>query len=233
MTEVATFMLRLSTVISLVVAAPGCVHDSSFSCSTDSECGGNGNCEGNSFCSFPDTTCSEGRRFGQWSGSVANQCVDAASNGGCSAAYHTPTTGTGSGSGGAPLTGGSNAFGAHRYRGITSTAPWASQRDACAADGTSSYLAIVDDSTEFSSITQFVSGLDSTKIWVGVDDLATEGSYVTVRGGVAGYLPWATNQPDGGTQDCVATTKDSRRYTDELCTDAYVAVCECEPTVSN
>jgi hypothetical protein len=60
-----------------------------------------------------------------------------------------------------------------------------------------------------------------------------EGSYQTVLGGAATFLPWATGQPDnagGGGQDCVSGT--TTTISDDACTGGasiLPAVCECEP----
>src|SRR5262249_5965098 len=38
-------------------------------------CGAAGTCEANGFCSFPDSSCSSGRRYGELGGTSAGQCV--------------------------------------------------------------------------------------------------------------------------------------------------------------
>jgi hypothetical protein len=45
----------------------------SFTCTGDSSCGPGGTCEANGFCSFPDSACPSGRRYGDLGGS--GQCV--------------------------------------------------------------------------------------------------------------------------------------------------------------
>ena len=44
-------------------------------CATDADCGPNGVCEGVGFCSFTDSSCTSGRRFGDLSGSYSQSCV--------------------------------------------------------------------------------------------------------------------------------------------------------------
>jgi len=52
-----------------------------FVCTNNAACGVAGICEGNGFCSFPDSTCLSGRRFGDLGGPSAGQCVDSQSDG--------------------------------------------------------------------------------------------------------------------------------------------------------
>src|SRR5262245_46667152 len=61
-----------------------------YSCSRDAQCvtsEQSGRCEAESFCSFPDTNCASGRRFGALSGALADRCVgdavDGGTDGGC------------------------------------------------------------------------------------------------------------------------------------------------------
>ncbi len=61
--------------VSLCLA--GCVNDSLFECASSSECG-DGTCESTGFCSFADSDCTTGRRYGEYaSPEIANACVDA------------------------------------------------------------------------------------------------------------------------------------------------------------
>ncbi len=48
---------------------------SSFECSNDADCGNDGRCEPTGFCSFPDTGCASGYRYGDLAESLSNQCV--------------------------------------------------------------------------------------------------------------------------------------------------------------
>jgi hypothetical protein len=47
-----------------------------FTCEIDSECGAGGKCS-DGFCSFPDTSCDSGFRYGELSGPLSSQCVGA------------------------------------------------------------------------------------------------------------------------------------------------------------
>ncbi|MEM9452751.1 MAG: hypothetical protein AAGF11_01145 [Myxococcota bacterium] len=59
----------------LSVGGGGACSVSTFVCSSDDECGPTGVCEPVSVCSFPDSSCSSGRRYGRYSGSYAAECT--------------------------------------------------------------------------------------------------------------------------------------------------------------
>lgn len=70
-------MLRLLSALTLL-AASGCVRAGDFHCSSDADCvlaGAQGRCEVVAYCSFPDSDCAGGSRFGAQSGAFANACV--------------------------------------------------------------------------------------------------------------------------------------------------------------
>jgi len=108
------------------------------------------------------------------------------------------------------------------------SANWATQLAACSALSARAYLAVPNDATELMGIATVAA---AAIFWVGIDDRVTEGQYVQASGGLATFLPWATGQPDGGTQEnCVGAT--STTISDELCsgaTSSRPAVCECAP----
>ena len=59
----------------LLLALVGC-KSFAYECATDMECGTGGACETNRFCSFADSSCPSGRRYGEYAGnSLGNQCV--------------------------------------------------------------------------------------------------------------------------------------------------------------
>jgi len=62
----------------MLVLAAGCLRNAAFPCSQDTDCarsGEQGVCETTGFCSFVDPVCEGGRRYGDLSGSLSNQCV--------------------------------------------------------------------------------------------------------------------------------------------------------------
>jgi hypothetical protein len=56
-------------------AGVACNASNTFTCASDQQCGGGGFCESTGFCSFPDAACNSGRRYGEHSGDLADQCV--------------------------------------------------------------------------------------------------------------------------------------------------------------
>jgi len=212
----------------MAMLASGCLKAAAFECASDPQCtraGTQGTCETVGFCSFPDSTCTSGRRFGDVSGPYTQRCVgdvaggsDAAIDGG-----FTVPDGLGCPVGYAILTGVPNRV----YRRIGTAETWDSQVTACRADGANVYLAIPDSATELQAILT----LASSDVWVGIGDAVTENSFVTVLGGVPAFLPWAANQPDdsGGGSDCVMALSASATYDDRRCITTASAVCECEP----
>jgi hypothetical protein len=59
----------------VVLAAGGCLRTTTFHCDTSDQCGADGTCQPNNFCSFPDPMCDSGQRFGSLSGGSSGQCV--------------------------------------------------------------------------------------------------------------------------------------------------------------
>ena len=69
--------MRVGGVLSLaLLTVVGCTGGSEFNCQEDADCGQDGLCEPNGFCSFPDAACETGRRYGDLAGTgLANECV--------------------------------------------------------------------------------------------------------------------------------------------------------------
>jgi len=66
-------MMRLALALAMLNAA--CLRTTSFHCTKDSQCGDSGRCESVGYCSFIDTSCTSGRRFGELGDIYANSCV--------------------------------------------------------------------------------------------------------------------------------------------------------------
>jgi C-type mannose receptor len=211
----------------IVLACVGCIRAATFQCAESDQCvrdGVQGKCETVGYCSFPDPGCASGERFGDFSVPYANQCVGDSDAGmsadavddarspdalGCPSGYSTLP--------GVPT---------RQYRKLLTTAPWTNHRTACEAEGGNIYLAIPDDMTELSAIVTFA-GADS---WIGIDDIAVEGTFQTVRGTTPTFLPWAPGEPDNaGNQDCVEVLAASSKFATLNCSAPRIAVCECEP----
>ena len=216
--------MRAAVVIVIMTGSAGCLKGTVFECATNIDCGA-GNCELTGYCSFADTGCESGWRYGEHSADLSGTCVgaetpdgppgqpDAAIDASIDAGPDLcPTTY-------AFLGGGLN----HKYRLLGTVLTKNQQETVCQGDG--AYLAIPDDANELTQVT----GL-SGNIWVGVSDQVTENMWLTSLGATATFLPWATGEPDdqGPGEDCVMATA-TLLYYDERCGDRHPAVCECVP----
>lgn len=200
-----------------IVLAGGCLRDTQFHCTTDSQCGSAGQCEANGYCSVPSRNCVDGRQYAQFSGSDTGQCV-----------LRTPPADAGIDTGPACAPSFAALPGApgHVYHLITTPADFTTQRTACSMMGGITYLAIPDSAAELQALVTLAA---RPAAWVGLDDLIVHGTYLTVRGQPAPYLPWAAGQPDDSSgANCVAALPDAT-LADQPCTNPLVAVCECEP----
>lgn len=223
----------MRSVLLLVVAlCGGCLRKTEFNCQTNDQCSTGGVCESTGYCSFADTACSGGRRYGELSGDLGGQCVGGGAGvdggvdgamidapaGGCPASYMTVA-----------------GAGTHRYRVVATPTMWMAQKTACAADGASAYLAVPSDQAE---LTALLAATSNVRVWVGIDDQTNELSFVTTRGGTfpTNDPLWDVNEPDnkpfngpGDESDCVAGVKSSNQLADTRCSDQYPAICECDP----
>jgi len=199
------------------LALTGCLRTTEFKCATDTDCS-DGKCETTtSYCSFTDSSCGSGRRYGDFSGSLTKQCVGGDIDGGidvppgvCPAGYTTlPNAGS------------------HKYKVTASAETWTTQRDRCASEATNIYLALPDDMAELTAIVTAT----GARTWVGINDTAAEGTYVNVKNMPQTFLPWASGQPDNvgsmGGEDCVAALAPGQIF-DDKCSIAQAAICECE-----
>lgn len=86
-------MRARSSVLALCIPL-GCGRDV-FACMQTADCGPNGACEPDGWCSFPDDACTSGRRYGHWVGDgLADHCVPSgvADTGGSTSTSTTTTT---------------------------------------------------------------------------------------------------------------------------------------------
>lgn len=198
------------------VLLAGCLRTTTFPCASDAECGA-GTCESVGFCAFADTTCADGRRFGEHSGTYSGKCVGEL-NGDAGVDAPPPDAVVGCPTDYVTITGGEAG---HRYRLRTPSTNWDSHRATCASEG--GYLAIPGSLVEL----QGMIALGASPIFIGISDLATENTWVDVLGAPATFLPWAGGEPDNDApgEDCVRAT--STTFTDERCSRTARAVCEC------
>lgn len=216
----------MKALCALALLLGGCLRSTEFHCIDSTQCGG-GVCQPVGFCSFDDSGCPTGQRFGDSAGSLAGTCVagDGIDAGVDDAPIDVPIdTAPACPPSYAAVTG---APANRVYRLITNQESWETQRTACAADGANAYLAIPDDAEELMAInTLLPNGVDW---WIGVGDAATEGTYVNVKGAPQTFLPWDQNQPNNiNNADCVEVHEYNQRWNDTTCGMDLRAICECE-----
>jgi len=102
--------------------------------------------------------------------------------------------------------------------------PWASADTNCKAlDGTASgwFLTTIDDTTE----NTFVNSLSTNNLWIGYNDITTEGTFAWA-GGTSTFTGWNAGQPDNsGNSDCVEQ-QNASGWNDLTCASALRYVCE-------
>jgi hypothetical protein len=219
--------MRALLLLACVAATASCLRQTEFKCITDTDCSSSGAvCESTGYCSFADTQCPDGRRYGELSGSYAGQCVGGGGDGGVDGAIDVMPSGN-CPTGYAPLPG----AGDHEYKLTANSQQWSTQRDRCAGDGANVYLAIPDNEGELMAI---ATASAAARTWIGIHDQTTEGMFETVLGGAATFLPWAaggepTNENPPPGEDCVSALMNGTEIATDRCTITLPAVCECEP----
>jgi len=117
------------------------------------------------------------------------------------------------------------------YKGVNTRVTWSAARTECQADGGD--LVVIDNAIEAEAVANLVQDPDdSAFFWSGLFDPsdATDNNFVSVRGGAATYLPWGSDQPTGGIQDCTLVGDfDNHELFDFQCAAGQVFVCECLP----
>lgn len=110
----------------------------------------------------------------------------------------------------------------HRYRKLEGR-DRDSAFDACSADG--AHLVVIDTAAEGMHV-RSLAGSDN--VWIGLDDLETEGTFRWVTGKALGYEHFEGLEPnDSGVEDCTMQNTDET-WNDTNCGDTVAAVCECE-----
>lgn len=209
--------------------AAGCLRNTEFRCTSDSECGAGGACEVVGYCSVPNLDCvGTSRAYGESAGQgLGGTCVpvgtpDPGPDAGVDA-VDAPIDGVPAG--GCPASYTEIAGSPHRYR-VLANVSWDQAATRCRQDSADAYLAIPDDAAELSNLATVA----SAPFWIGLDDKAAEGTFVTQTGAVATFTPWQMTQPDNRQpgEDCVSAASGTE-ITDERCGGNQAAVCECEP----
>ena len=215
--------------VSVAVASAGCLRSTQFKCAQDVDCGASGVCEAVGYCSFPSSSCpGSGRSFGDSAGQgLSNTCVPANSPPGVDAGVNIDApVSIDAPAAGCPSPYAAVNGSAHLYKVLPSSS-WNTAAGDCKATSASAYLAVPDDPTELVNLATFAA---ATPFWIGIDDQAKSGTFVTQKGVTATFLPWATGQPDQSPppKQCVNAISATEIAT-ERCGTSQIAVCECEP----
>ncbi|XP_069695674.1 hemolymph lipopolysaccharide-binding protein-like [Periplaneta americana] len=109
---------------------------------------------------------------------------------------------------------------------------WFDARKTCIKEGT--HLVVINSETEAKALLNIMAVNNDTKvIFVGFNDIVTEGDYITVSGeslNKTGFVRWAPNEPNPkytSSEDC-GTFRNSGQYNDVPCTVKYAFICEQE-----
>jgi len=112
-----------------------------------------------------------------------------------------------------------------RYFASTVTQPWATAQTTC--ESTGAQLAVIDDAAE----NTHVDGLLTGAFWIGMTDLAVEGTWLWVTGASvdAGFTSWRAGNPnnENGVQHCGEMDPSNSTWNDFTCPSAQRFVCEC------
>jgi len=215
-----------------IASSAGCLRSTNFQCANDGECGAGGQCESDRFCSFADSSCSGGRRYGDNSGPNSGECTSGGTGGEagmeptvngeagmepiaaqCPGNYNTlPNSGTRM----------------HRYRLLNQNRAWATHRDDCQAAGVTAgkmiFLAFPDGPQAAMELAALQT-LAGDGAWVGVEDIT--GARKNSLGQALSTETNALINESGSPGDCFVINGTS--LDDESCTNTHVAVCECVP----
>ncbi|MFZ5477905.1 MAG: MopE-related protein, partial [Myxococcota bacterium] len=126
---------------------------------------------------------------------------------------------------GAPCPGTTGAYDDHAYVFVTTDASWAAAAAACDAIGY--HLVELADAAEDDWVAGEAYALEGTGWWIGLSDVATEGTFVWQES-AATYTDWRAGEPNdyGGNEDCGAYATSGGQWNDKDCAQALPYVCE-------
>src|SRR5687768_7942645 len=75
-TRMATWVVLAASVLATISVGCSPYGGGTFTCTENTQCGAGGTCS-DGFCSFPDSECDSGLRYGDLSGPLSGQCVGA------------------------------------------------------------------------------------------------------------------------------------------------------------
>ena len=209
-------------------ASAGCLRNTEFKCVADTQCGPMEVCEAVGYCSVLNSHCPDtGRSFSDSAGQgLSNACVPGNSNPGLDAGTGADAAIDGPPPAGCPSPYAQVNGSTHLYKRLLNTS-WDIAAADCKLTSASAYLAVPDNATELTDLAAAAAGLP---FWVGIDDLAIKGTFVTQKNAPATFLPWAAGEPNqtNPPKECVNAISATQIAT-EKCSTTHTAVCECEP----
>ncbi|XP_033754897.1 ladderlectin-like isoform X2 [Pecten maximus] len=111
---------------------------------------------------------------------------------------------------------------------LSAQLPWAAASAECASEGAT--LLNIDSNSEQLAIQQFMADQGLDNIWMGINDVTSEGDWRTEDGtNPVGYNNFNGGQPDNynGNQDCAVVRQSfGYRWDDEECILPVYTVCE-------
>ena len=216
--------------ILITIALTGCLRSTTFQCEESTECGTGGQCEADGLCSVASSGCASGREYAPSSGGKSGECVGGNPGGEAGSEPIVP--------GGEPEPMGCRADYAvlpnsgprnHRYLLIAATGSWNAQRDFCAAN--MGYLAWPDGTSLANAQLELnaLRTLAGDLAWVGVNDIVTEGTYLTSLNTTASTFTQMLMNLGGNPNPTDCFFINNTTLDDANCGDLRKAVCECVP----
>jgi len=209
--------IAIGMVCAALAASAGCLRETTFRCAADTDCG-SGTCEAIGYCSFDDTGCPDGRRYGELSGPNAGQCVTSDVDAGIDAAIDAPLDAPS-----CPST--YVAMGTSSYRLVTTLATWAAAQADCADDGFGTHLVVAADTDEVALVDTISM---ASRTWIGITDIRLADTWRWVTGAVGPVMPPGGNSPGDCGQHYDVATDLPKRLQNRLCTQTAAYLCECD-----
>jgi hypothetical protein len=116
----------------------------------------------------------------------------------------------------------------HPYMFCTTAASWTAGSSTCNAYGYE--LLTVNDASENAWADSTADTYSTAKWWIGLNDRASEGTFVWASGESVTYTNWHSGEPNngGGNEDCTQFNRfhPSQTWNDEPCSSSFRYVCE-------
>jgi len=84
----------------------------------------------------------------------------------------------------------------HCYRLDKTGATWLQSEDACVAWG--GHLTSITSGIEQARVVSYTQPVSTKSVWIGLNDLETDGTFVWVDGAPTSYTNWSSDEPNGG-----------------------------------